>query len=172
MFPLFPHWYFRDGPYCVIRYRYAQPLRLAGRTTRKETRMAEASVPKALKQWFVVHFAADILFAVPLFLFPHTFLSFLGWRTIDPFATRIVAAALFGIGIESFLGRHAGPRTYINMLNLKLIWSGATILGIFLTLFQAQDTSPVAQWLVLMIFIAFHILWFVWRVRIGNLLKQ
>lgn len=134
--------------------------------------MSEAIVPRVLKKWFVVHFAADVLFAVPLLMFPNTFLSLLGWQTIDPFATRIVAAALFGIGIESFLGRHSDARTYKNMLNLKIIWSGAAIIGICLTLFQARGASPVAQWIVLMVFIVFHMLWIMWRIRIGNLLKN
>ena len=134
--------------------------------------MTETRVPNALKKWFVVHFAADVLFAVPLFLFPHAFLSFLGWQTIDPFATRIVAAALFGIGIESFIGRNADIHTFKNMLNLKIIWSGTTIIGVCLTVFQAKETVPASQWMVLITFIAFHILWVFWRIKIGNLLKD
>lgn len=133
--------------------------------------MADLQVPDSLKKWFVLHFVADILFAVPLFLFPQAFLSMFGWQTIDPFATRIVAAALFGIGIESFLGRNADLHTYKNMLNLKIIWSGFVILGIILTFFEQQYASVVAQWLVLMIFVVFHILWFVWRIRVGKLLN-
>lgn len=130
------------------------------------------AVPNTLKQWFVVHFIADVLFAAPLFFFPIVFLTLLGWQTIDPFATRIVAAALFGIGIESFLGRNADAQTYKNMLNLKLIWSGAVILGVVLTFLQARDGLPAVQWLILIIFAAFHILWWVWRIRIGKLLKS
>lgn len=133
--------------------------------------MTDTTVPNALKNWFVIHFAADVIFAVPLFLFPHAFLSLLGWQTIDPFATRIVAAALFGIGIESFLGRHADARTFLNMLNLKIIWSGATILGICLTIFQSRGAAPVMQWIVMAVFLAFHVLWVFWRIRVGNLLK-
>ncbi len=134
--------------------------------------MTDTIVPNALKKWFVLHFIADITFAIPLFLFPHAFLSFLGWQTIDPFATRIVAAALFGIGIESFLGRQADAHTFKNMLNLKIIWSGATIIGIGLTFLQAQQQVPIVQWIVGLVFFGFHLLWLFWRIRIGNILKN
>jgi hypothetical protein len=56
-------------------------------------------VPPSARTWFVIHFVADVLFAVPLFFFPETTLSLLGWTDVDPAATRLVAAALFGIGI-------------------------------------------------------------------------
>lgn len=56
-------------------------------------------VPSSLKRWFVFHFTADITFAVPLMVVPVSFLNFFGWSTVDPIATRIVAAALFGIGL-------------------------------------------------------------------------
>ncbi len=52
-----------------------------------------AEVPNALKKWFVAHFITDIIFAVPLFLFPSAFLGALGWSVVDPFAARLVAAA-------------------------------------------------------------------------------
>jgi uncharacterized membrane protein YagU involved in acid resistance len=65
-----------------------------------------------LRFWFIVHFYADIIFAVPIFLFPEYFLRLAGWQSIDPIATRGVAAALFGIGIESYLGRNSGIEAY------------------------------------------------------------
>jgi hypothetical protein len=45
--------------------------------------------------------------------------------------------ALFGVGIESFLGRDAPVEVYRGMLNLKLIWSVASVLGIALWLLQS-----------------------------------
>ncbi|MCD4675789.1 MAG: hypothetical protein K8S18_07295 [Desulfobacula sp.] len=132
--------------------------------------MTRKTVPIALKRWFVIHFAVDVLFAIPLFFFPVAFLTLLGWHSIDPFATRIVAAALFGIGIESFLGRNATAQTFKNMLNLKIIWSGATIAGVGLSILQNTYPTAIAQWLLLGTFIAFHILWVFWRIRIGRML--
>jgi len=125
-------------------------------------------VPKALKNWFVVHFVFDMVFAIPLFLFPEEFLGLLGWHSIDPFTARIVAAALFGIGIESFLARNAEAETYKNMLNLKLIWSMSAIIGIGLSIYQSPYESIFAEWFFLMVFAVFNILWLVWRMRIGR----
>jgi len=104
-----------------------------------------------------------------LFFIPVAFLSFLGWQTIDPFATRIVAAALFGIGIESFLGRNASAQTFKNMLNLKIIWSGVTIAGIGLSIHQLSSPAHPGQWLLFATFIGFHLLWVFWRIRINTL---
>lgn len=135
-------------------------------TLNKGKNMTDNSVPKALKTWFIIHFILDILFAVPLFIFPEGFLGLLGWHSVDPFATRLVAAALFGIGIESFLGRNASAETYKNMLTLKIIWSGTAILGIALSIFQNAYTTTIVEWLLLAIFLGFNILWFYWRARI------
>lgn len=138
--------------------------------TKKNNEIIQLSVPAALKKWFVIHFVIDLVFAIPLFFFPVRFLSILGWQTIDPFATRIVAAALFGIGIESYLGRNAGVQTFKNMLNLKIIWSGTTMIGISLSIFQHPLPTPIVQWMLLATFIAFHILWVIWRIKIVKIL--
>lgn len=128
--------------------------------------MTGKTVPGSLKNWFIIHFAIDILVAIPLFLFPRAFLGLLEWQIIDPFSARIVAAALFGIGIESFLGRNAAPETYKNMLNLKIIWSGATVIGTGLSVYQSAYTTTVTEWLLLLIFLVFHFLWIYFRIRI------
>jgi len=47
------------------------------------------TVPKTLRMLFVVHFLADIAFAVPLLFIPELFLSLLGWTVVDPFAARL-----------------------------------------------------------------------------------
>ncbi|MCP4540516.1 MAG: hypothetical protein GY832_25550 [Chloroflexi bacterium] len=117
-------------------------------------------VPKSLRIWFVVHFIMDILFAVPLFVAPKFVLSLFGWTTIDPFATRLVAAALMGIGIESLLGRNADADTYRAMLNLKIIWAGAAILGMGITLVTG---GPAMGWLALAIFGIFILVWIRYR---------
>ncbi len=68
-------------------------------------------VTDRLRWWFVVHFVLDVVAAVPLFVTPTQLLGWLGWNAVDPISTRLVAAALFGIGIESYLGRNAGPNS-------------------------------------------------------------
>ncbi len=84
----------------------------------------DKTVPAALRSWFVLHFAVDMIVAVPLFFAPREVLALFGWIAIDPLATRLAAAALMGIGLESLLGRKAGREAFKGMLQLKVIWSG------------------------------------------------
>ena len=114
---------------------------------------------------FVIHFVLDIAFAVPLLVAPKFVLSLFGWTTIDPFATRLVAAALMGIGIESLLGRNADADTYRAMLNLKIIWAGTAILGMGITLVTG---GPPMGWLAFAIFGVFILVW----IRYRLLLRQ
>jgi hypothetical protein len=104
-----------------------------------------------------------MLAAVPLFIAPTQLLGWLGWPAVDPIATRLVAAALFGIGIESCLGRNAGPEAFSGMLNLKIVWSAAAALG---TLWSQLDGGPLAGWGVFAIFASFHLVWLRYRLQL------
>lgn len=130
----------------------------------------KTTAPHALRIWFIVHFFADIFAAVPLFVYPEL-LGYLGWDSVDPYTTRLVAAALFGIGIESWIGRNARLETYKNMLNLKVIWSATAVIGLGLSAIQGAQGVPIAALAVIGIFIAFHITWVFWRIKVGYLLK-
>lgn len=127
----------------------------------------EAYMPyRWLRIWFIIHFYADIIFAIPLFLFPEYILQLAGWQTVDPIATRGVAAALFGIGIESYLGRNSSSETYKNLLNLKIIWSFAATIGLLIALIQNVYNRPLMLWIMFFIFVLFHILWIYWRIQL------
>lgn len=123
-------------------------------------------IPRRLRFWFVVHFAADVLFAVPLFIFPVQFLTRLGWSTVDPITARMVAAALFGIGIESLLSRNAGGESYKTMLTLKIIWSSAAIIGLTIALVNNLFGIQLVGLGILLVFVLFNLLWVYWRWRI------
>lgn len=123
-------------------------------------------VPPALRVWFVIHFAADILFALPLLVMPEAFLHALGWQVVDPFTARIAAAALLGVGIESLLGRNAGRESFRTMLNLKIIWSLMCVVGIAVSLLQGAQGRPPMAWGFLAVFVAFNVLWTSWRLRL------
>lgn len=123
-------------------------------------------VPSALRAWFVVHFVADVLFALPLFLAPTVALTWAGWQHIDPISARLVAAALFGIGIESLIGRNANRESFRTMLNLKVIWSATATVGIAWSMVDGAHGRPLMGWLVLGVFAAFHVLWLYWRLRL------
>ncbi len=132
------------------------------------TNLQDQSVPTALRKWFVVHFAADLLFAIPLMLFPDFTLRLFGWQVVDVIGARIVAAALFGIGIESYLGRNAGREAFIGMLNLKIIWSLAVIFGVSWSLLAGAQGSPMMGWVMVVVFAAFNVLWVYWRRRLAQ----
>ncbi len=127
-------------------------------------------VPSSLRQWFVVHFVADMIFAIPLLIAPVAFLTLLGWETVDPLATRLVGAALLAIGVESLLGRNAGAESFAGMLNLKLIWSGAASIGILVTMVTVS--GPAVAWLLLLMFVAFHLLWLYYRLRLRTAVPE
>jgi hypothetical protein len=121
-------------------------------------------ISQGLRTWFVIHFVLDVLFAVPLIFAPIAFLSFFGWTTIDPLATRLVGAALMGIGVESYLGRNAGLEAYKGMLNLKIIWSATATFGLLVTMLVNQE--PWAGWLLVALFGSFCALWSYYRIRL------
>ncbi len=129
----------------------------------------EKEVPKALRTWFIIHFAVDILFAIPLLLFPVYLLTLLGWQSVDPVSARLVAAALFGVGIESLLSYKAPLESYGSMLSLKIIWSLGAIAGLALSLIQGAQGRPVAVWILLIVFLAFNILWVYWKCRVSRM---
>ena len=118
--------------------------------------MSQTEVPPALRTWFVVHFVADYLFAIPLLIAPTWFLALFGWGSIDPISARLVGAALIAIGGESLLGRNAGLESFQTMLRMKVMWSATAVLGILVSMLQG---GPVAGWGVLAVFIGFNMLW-------------
>lgn len=122
-------------------------------------------VPPALRTWFVIHCVVDLLFAAPLLVAPVTTLQLFGWTTIDPLTTRLVAAALIGIGVESYLGRHGTLEQFRGMLRLKVLWSSAANVGIGLSI--AQGAPPMA-WLFQVIFVGFSALWITYSVRLAR----
>ena len=125
-------------------------------------------VPKALETWFIVHFVVDMLFGIPLMAAPEWMLTLVGWQTVDPFTARLAAAALFGIGIESFLGRGSGAAVYRGMLRLKIMWSAAAVFGVGLSLLQGAQEAPWFAWGILVIFMLFNFVWLYWHRRLSG----
>jgi hypothetical protein len=124
---------------------------------------SDQEVPRALRGWFVAHFVADILFAVPLLVAPRFALSLFGWTVIDPLTTRLVGAALVGIGVESLLGRNAGRESYLTMLRLKVLWSLTANAAIAISI---AEGAPRAAWLFQGIFVVFSCVWVYWSLRL------
>ena len=117
---------------------------------------SQAVVSEGLRKWFVLHFVADLVFAVPLLVAPRAFLGALGWTCVDPISARLVGAALAAIGIESVLVRGEGPRVFRAMLTLKVIWSACATVGILASQLQG---GPALGWAFLVVFAVFNVVW-------------
>lgn len=126
--------------------------------------MRHHSVPQSLRAWFMIHFVADVVFAIPLFFAPVWFLSSLGFTVIDPVATRMVAAALVGIGTISLLVKNQTIEVFRALLSLKILWSATAIMGLSLSL---AEGAPRSVWGLLIIFAGFCGLWSFYRVKIS-----
>lgn len=120
-------------------------------------------VPNGLRAWFVIHFVVDVLFAIPLLFFPQALLNLFGWGTYDPIMTRLVGAALMGIGVESLLGRNADADTFRGMLNLKVIWASGALFAFAVGI--AEGAAPIA-WGLMGIFAVFWCVWVYFRVKL------
>ena len=123
-------------------------------------------VSKNLRTWFVIHFIADFLFAIPLLIAPIWMLTLFGWPSIDPFTARLVGAALIGIGGASLLERNASAETFRAMLNLKLLWASAAVIGMVVTLLTGN--YPLIGWGIVLIFVAFFFIWLYYRLQLGK----
>lgn len=118
-------------------------------------------VPQSLKTWFIVHFVVDIVLAIPLVFFPTMFLAALGFSTVDPLASRLVGAALAGIGATSLLTKNKRAESYETLLTLKLIWSATAIVGIIISILLNQ--APAIAWSFLAAFTFFFFLWLYYK---------
>jgi hypothetical protein len=123
-------------------------------------------VPITLRRWFVAHSVVEVVLGLPLLLCPGLLLHALGWTTVDGASTRLVGAALLAIGAQSYFGRNGDLRSCASLLNLKLVWSYAAILGLLLSI---GEGAPSAVWAVLSAFIAFAGVWTHYRIRFKQL---
>jgi hypothetical protein len=122
-------------------------------------------VPTNLRRWFVLHFIVDMTFAFPLLIIPEQFLTFLKWGSIDPLASRLVGAALMGIGFGAFVSRKASSNAYVAMLNMKIIWSLSAIFGLLITMLSG---GPIFGRLIILLFAVFSIAWIYYGFHLHN----
>ena len=118
------------------------------------------TVPTSLKNWFIFHFWADMLFAIPLFIAPTFTLTNFGFTVIDPLTARIVASAFLAIGGSSYLLRNKGVETYSTLLTLKIIWSSFAIFGTILAIIQG---APLFAFAIIGIYLLFLCAWIYYK---------
>jgi len=114
------------------------------------------NVPNSLRYWFLLHFALDIIVAVPLIVMPVAVLQFVGLPGEGVLTARLIGAALIGIGGASLLENKMGKEGYNVMLTLKILWSVAAQVVLLLSIY---DGAPSAVWGIFTIFFVFSIVW-------------
>ncbi|MBT6022992.1 hypothetical protein HOH11_00090 [Candidatus Woesearchaeota archaeon] len=107
-------------------------------------------IPKSLRQWFLLHFIVDILFAAALIFYPQQLLDLIGLQG-NVLSLRIIGAALIAIGGTSLLMHKGGKKEYGVMLNLKLLWSISAVLVLLF--------STPLLWPIIGIFLIFISAW-------------
>jgi len=117
--------------------------------------------------WFLAHGIVDLIIAIPLLVAPEAALEFFGWTNVDVFTARIAAAALIGIGVESLIGYRTEFNAVKAMLNLKILWASAAIVGLLWSAL-ASPVVPWGAWPILGLFTVFLVSWVVWRIRIAG----
>jgi hypothetical protein len=123
-------------------------------------------VPITLRRWFVAHFVVDVFLGIPLLFTPGLLLGHLGWTTVDGTTSRLVGAALLAIGASSWFCRDAGVEVVKALLDLKLVWSFAAVVGLVISVGQG---APPPVWAFLSLFIAFLGVWTHYRIRFKQL---
>ena len=137
----------------------------------RQIMMVAGPVSPYLQLAFKVHCVVDLLFAVPLVVYP-AFLEWFGFARVDPYAARLFAAALFGIGLSSWDTKQS-VATYRKMLKLKIIFSGTALIFVFVAIGTTppEETVPWgAFYLILPTFAGFHVMWqyFLWKIGRGE----
>ncbi len=112
-------------------------------------------IPKSLSVWFKIHFVVDYIIGLPLLFAPKFTLSLFSIQA-EPIAARLVGATLLGIGGISLIHKKTED-SYRTLLQLKLIWSSAAVLGLILSIFI--DNAQKIIWLFVSIFGFFFFLW-------------
>lgn len=123
-------------------------------------------IPKSLRIWFIIHFTADMLFAIPLIIAPLWTLGLFGFTVVEPLTARLVGAALIGIGGESLFMHKGSIESFNTMLTLKILWSNAAIIAIALTIIV--EGGPASLWLFLAIFVSFAIIWVYYKYKLKS----
>ncbi len=122
-------------------------------------------LPNSLRSWFVAHFIVDMIFAIPMFLAPAWVSDLIGIEGEGVLTIRLVAAALFAIGLTSLLVHRASPEVYRAMLKLKVVWSLLAMIAILITLLSNFAAALVV---IFIIFAIFSATWMYYLSRLGR----
>lgn len=112
---------------------------------------------KALRYTFVVHSIVAVVVGAPLLLAPGRFLGWIGWTPVDPLISRLLGAAILGLGWSSFRGAQAAPGQQRNLVETELAFAILGCIGLLRHLLKWA--YPWYVWLTLAVLAAFAVAW-------------
>ncbi len=131
----------------------------------------QTEIPVRLKSIIIVQIIMDLILGVNLFFFQEYFIKFSGWKNLDPFAMRLIAAGLFAVALQLFLKRNGSIEVYITLLNIKITTLGLAATGAIITMIDNFSQPIIAEWILLAgTTIPFTQLVF-WKVKLNKLIK-
>jgi hypothetical protein len=107
----------------------------------------QSPLDDAKKTIFVI-ILSDLPLCISLFFFPHHFQDFTGWKVLDLFTVRLVAAGLFSLDVLLYSNRNASLEVYKPLFNAKLLTFLFVILGSLLTIIQNEYFPTIAEWVL------------------------
>jgi hypothetical protein len=115
-------------------------------------------MPKLLKITLIVHIVLAVMFGLPLLGMPGRFLSFFGWAPVDPLISRILGAALLGLGWLDFRTLRLNSRQAAQpVIEAGTVFCGLASAGL---LWHVKGSYwPWMVWIVLATFIILTALW-------------
>jgi hypothetical protein len=138
----------------------------------------DVPMSKALRYTFLVHTVVAVVFSLLLLIIPGKFLDVigwqgmlqeLGWENTDPFASRLLGAAMLGLAWSSFRGWQATAWTQVAILvEMEAVFTVLSCAGLLRHLIpRAIDPGwfPAIGWLVFAGFAVFAIAWIYFLVK-------
>jgi len=109
---------------------------------------------RTLRTAMLVHGILDLLGAIILLVYPKIITIAQPSLSINYYAERVVAGALFAVGGTSIYAWTFNTRQrFVDLLVLKAIWSCTVVLGVMVTFLERPDLVGVPTIITLLIFV-------------------
>lgn len=118
------------------------------------------SFNRLLKYTFLIHAVIALIFGFPLLIVPGRFLGIFNWMPIDPLISRLLGAALIGLGWSSIRGYLASYWSEVSIIvEAEMVFCVLAVIGLLRHLLIAN--YPWYVWMTFGAFLSFAILWII-----------
>lgn len=113
---------------------------------------------RSLRITFVLHAVVAFVFGLGLLIIPGRLLELFNWRPIDPLISRMLGAALVGLGWGSYRGWRANLLEEVEiLLQVEAVFTVLACVGLLRHLLVAS--FPWYVWMIFAIYAIFAIAW-------------